>query len=536
MSRDTGKIITGEERTQPQGNIPPEPKGLRRRLRWIFILTFVAYLIPAPIGIGHFLLTKSRADSWNDEARIATVESLVEQKTMAIEYTKWGWFTGDKVLLREHFYATKPPLLSAVGAVSYAAFRGVVKATTGQLLTYRKNEDIIYPYVTLTTSVLSLALLLTYFYRALYLVNITDKARWWLFWALAIGSLYPAYSTVFNNHTVAGAGIFISFYYILRYRLGGPLKWWEALLAGLSIGFAGVTDFTGALPFLVFFFILLLIHDFRSISLPSNILKPQEGSIALGISFALAAAFLSIFLIGERGIAILFFGPLIVSILICLFLLSRRKPGSILFLIGILIPVAAHLFLNSRITGNWLPTYIQSDVYIATPPGYFGEVLRPDESGFLNWDRWIYVGTGLFGIRGIFLYTPALLIGLICATAIALKRNNPMRLDAIALVLSVVAGWGYVLLFASANFGGTSYGFRYALAATPLLIFFCHKIFTDWEKIGAPVFRNAVAWGAIVGLIAIPYPWGMFGQLPATLCSIVGNLEYIALTLMYGLS
>ena len=514
------------------GNIPPEPKGLRRKLLWIFILTFVAYLLPAPVGIGHFVLTKSRADSWNDQARIATVESLTEQDTMAIEYTKWGWFTGDKVLLREHFYSTKPPLLSAVGAVSYAVFRSAVKILSGHELTYRQNEDIIYPWVTLTTSVLALALLLTYFFRALHLVNISDKARWWLFWALAIGSLYPAYSTVFNNHTIAGAGIFISFFYVLRYRLGGPLKSWEAVWAGLAVGFAGVTDFTGALPFVVFFFLLLIIKDLQFP--PLKKLKPQHGTIIAGLPLAAAAVILSFILIGERGIAIVFFGPIIIALLMCLFLLSRKKPNSLLFFIGILIPIIAHLFLNSRITGNWLPTYIQSDVYIATPPGYFGEVLRPGESGFFNLERWKYIGTALFGIRGIFLYTPALLIGLISAVAIALKRGNPMRLEAISLILAVLAGWGYVLLFASSNFGGTSYGFRYALAATPLLIFFCHRIFTDWKTYGGPIFRNAVAWGAIVGLIAIPYPWGMFGQLPATLCSIVGNLGYIALTLIYS--
>ncbi len=514
--------------------IPPEPKNLRRRLWWIFILTFAAYLLPAPIGDGHFILTKSRADSWNDQARIATVESLAEQGTLAIEYTKWGWFTGDKVLLREHFYSTKPPLISAVGAVSYGILRSVVKLLTGHELTYRANEDIVYPFVTLTTSVLALALLITYFYRALHLVNISNSARWWLFWALAIGSLYPAYSTVLNNHTIAGAGIFIAFYYVMRYRLGGRLKWWETIWAGIAVGFAGVNDFTGALPFVIFTFLLIVIHDFRFIT--QRVLKPQEGSIAIIASLILGILTITAFLIGERGIAIILFGPLAVALLIGIFYSVRGKSNSLLFLIGILLPVAAHLFINSRITGNWLPTYIQSDVYITAPPGYFGEVLRPDESGLLNRERWSYIGAALFGVRGVFLYTPALLIGLIGAISIALERGNRIRLEAISVILAILAGWGYVLLIASSNYGGTSYGFRYALAATPILLFFCHRVFTDWKETGAAILRNAVVWGAIIGLIAIPYPWGIFGQLPRTDCSIVENLEYIILNALIYLS
>jgi len=529
ISRD----IPGE----PRCRIPAEPAGVRRACWWILILTFAVYLIPSPIGPGQFVVTKSMAASWNDQARIATVESLAERGTMAIDHSKWGWHTGDKVLLREHWYSTKPPLLSAVGAVSYMVGRYLVRLVTGHELAYVDNENLIYPYVTLTTSVLAFALLLVYFYRALHLVPLSRTARWWLFWALAIGSLYPSYSSVFNNHSVAGAGVFIGFYYVLKYRLGGRVGWWEALWAGIAVGFAGMNDITGALPFVVLFFVLIVLRDLPLAGLwPARVRQGGYASIALALAAAIAAA-ASVW-IGPRGTAVLLFAPTLVALAVAVALAAKRRPITLLFLIGVLLTLVAHLFLNSRVTGNWLPTYIQSDVYIAVPPGYFGEVLAPEEASALYWARWKYVGTALFGVRGVFLYTPALLIGLAAAFAAAFNRSHPLRLEAASLVLAVLAGWGWVLFFASPNFGGTSFGYRYALAASPLLIFFCYMVFDDRKerRVISIVFRNAVAWGTVVGLIAIPYPWGIFGQLPPTQCSIVESLGYMALNALASIT
>jgi hypothetical protein len=474
------------------------------------------------------------AESWNDQARIAMVESLTERGTLAIEHSKWGWFTGDKVMLREHFYATKPPTLSAAGAVSYWVLRELVLLTTGHELSYLHNEDLIYPWVTLTTSVLAFALLLVYFYRALHLVELSPTARWWLFWSLAIGSLYAAYSTVFNNHTVAGAGVFIAFYYVLHYRLGGPVRWWEAGIAGFAVSLAGVNDLTGALPFVALFFVLLVIHDAPDVGLwPQGARQRGTAAALLAVSLMLAAGLM--FSLGPKALALLLFGPLFVAFVAAVVLAVRHRHAGLFYLIGVLVPVLAHLFLNSRITGNWLPTYIQSDVYITTPPGYFGEVLSPEEAGLLFWARWKYIGTALWGIRGVFVYTPAILIGLIYAGWTMLSKGDRLKGEAIAVVLSVLAGWGWVLGSASPNFGGTSFGFRYALPATPLLLFFCYRAFlpttSGWIR---TVFCNAVMWGFFVGLIALPYPWGIFGPLPATQCSIVENLEYIALNALFS--
>jgi len=512
---------------QKSGNmIPPEPPRLRRTLWWIFFIAIVIYLIPAPFGRGHFLLTKSGADSWNDQARIATVESLAERGTLAIDYSKWGWFTGDKVLLREHFYSTKPPSLSALGAVNYMVLRSAVKTVTGAELTYKNNEDLIYPWVTFTTSVLAFALLLVYFFRALHLVPLSKSMRWLIFWSLAIGSLYPAYSTVFNNHTVAGALTFVAFFYVLRYRLGGAVKWWEAIWAGLAVGFAGVNDLTGSLPFAALFFVLIASHEITSS--PQSV-KPSAQSGWISITLLASAGIAgTIYLIGKGTIAALLLAPSALAVIAALYTASKRRYFSLLYITGIAIPILAHLFLNSRITGNWMPTYIQSDVYIAVPAGFFGEVLRPEQATIFNPARWRYIAVALFGSRGVFLYTPAILVGLIAAISAAFKKGSELRMEALMLILGVLVGWGYVLMFASANYGGTSFGYRYAIAATPMLIFFGYRFLREQgPKYWKVIYRNLVLWGAIVGLIAIPFPWGMAGFLPRTECSIVESLQYI---------
>jgi hypothetical protein len=135
----------------------------------------------------------------------------------------------------------------------------------------------------------------------------------------------------------------------------------------------------------------------------------------------------------------------------------------------------------------------------------------------------------------VFIYTPVLLIGLVAAVVAAFRRSDSLRWEAVAVVLTVLVGWGWVLLFGSPNFGGTSYGFRYSIPAAPLLIFFCYMIFRNGTApILQTVFRNAVVWGMLIALIAIPGPWGMFSQaLPKTDNSVVENLENIVAGLLF---
>src|SRR4029079_3545931 len=61
--------------------------------------------------------------SANDSSRWATVWSLAERGTYQIDeiIRRPGWDTIDKVRYQEHFYSSKPPLLSTIVAGLYWA-------------------------------------------------------------------------------------------------------------------------------------------------------------------------------------------------------------------------------------------------------------------------------------------------------------------------------------------------------------------------------------------------------------------------------
>src|SRR5262245_65463957 len=58
------------------------------------------------------------AGSWNDGSRLAAVESLVERGTPVIDGSVFI-DTGDRLLIRGHFYSDKPPVISALMAAAY---------------------------------------------------------------------------------------------------------------------------------------------------------------------------------------------------------------------------------------------------------------------------------------------------------------------------------------------------------------------------------------------------------------------------------
>src|SRR5512135_1075584 len=91
----------------------------RRRLGIVLFLAFMLWWA---------LLTKVHTHSWQEESRMATVQTLVEQGTFIIDHTEFNR-TGDKVFINEHFYSDKTPLLSVAAAGAYAVLHHVFGLT-----------------------------------------------------------------------------------------------------------------------------------------------------------------------------------------------------------------------------------------------------------------------------------------------------------------------------------------------------------------------------------------------------------------------
>lgn len=207
--------------------------------------SLIGAVIAIAFLVAFFAQTKSAPQSWNDIARIATMESLVERGTWAIDHSPWVDQTKDKVFINGNFYSDKMPLLSLMGAGVYAVARQGLGAS-------------------LAPGCRSCA----YFWLTFVLVGIPAALMLWLFfdfarqagaplWSAAIGTfvmglgtmIFP-YALVFNHHVPAAAALFAG-YYILTTNQADHRRWifLAGLLATLAISFDALSWITATALF-----------------------------------------------------------------------------------------------------------------------------------------------------------------------------------------------------------------------------------------------------------------------------------------------
>ena len=189
--------------------------------------------------------------SWNDESRIATIEALVENPDniprFAIDYTTYGWWTGDKIFDGKHFYSTKPPVLSVLGAGIYYILHNWFN------MDYSKpaHEGWIYFTLTLFLMVVPTSITIALFYDLMRRLGIMKIHAVLLTATVAVGSLMLPYTTVFNNHVFAGSCIFIAFYFLFKAIEHRGSRGWNLFFSGVFAGLSLTVDIAGAGPFAV---------------------------------------------------------------------------------------------------------------------------------------------------------------------------------------------------------------------------------------------------------------------------------------------
>ncbi len=193
-------------------------------------------------------LTKTKPESWNDIARIASIESLVERGTWAIDDSPWVDETKDKVLLDGHFYSDKMPLLTFMGAGVYAVLHGWGASLAPDCS--QAASFCAYRWLTIVLVGIPVALLAWVF------INWARRvAPLWVAvvgtLALALGSMVFPFALVFNHHAPAAASIFASFFLLTTRPTARGWLVLVGLLAALAISFDALSGIIAASVFAI---------------------------------------------------------------------------------------------------------------------------------------------------------------------------------------------------------------------------------------------------------------------------------------------
>ncbi len=351
-------------------------------------------------------LTKVDTHSWQEESRMATVQTLVEQDTFIIDHTEFNR-TGDKVFVNGHFYSDKTPLLSVAAAGLYSVLHKVFGLTLDPAICV-PDQDVAacraftptgarftaFYWLTLILIGGSSSLLIALFWKSLIEHGASGTLATAFAIALGLASPIGPYSLVFAGHVPAALCLCAGFWLLMRRRF---------LLAGLFISLSANIDLTLALFVIVFGAWVLIAHRWKIIS----------------------------------------------------------------FVIGTMIPLALSAAVNYWGTGSLAPLYLDPKAYDFV--GTVLNPTVGGTNGFYSLEFGLnYTYNILIGQRGLFAFTPMLIYGIIGAALVIRDRNDGRRGVTIAALIGCVLFAAY-LIARTDNYGGEAWGTRWFVPLIPLL-------------------------------------------------------------------
>jgi len=184
--------------------------------------------------------TKHKPESWNDIARVAAIESLVERGDWALDDSLWVNQTQDKILLNGRFYSDKMPVLTMLGAGVYAVLHHVFGMSLAP-----NCVSCAYAWLVRLLVALPAAGMLWLFFDFVWRKTVAPVA---LFATVALGistMLFP-YALVLNHHAPAATALFASFYLLTRHVPSRHELVLAGFLAALALAFDVLAGFVGA--------------------------------------------------------------------------------------------------------------------------------------------------------------------------------------------------------------------------------------------------------------------------------------------------
>jgi hypothetical protein len=155
------------------------------------------------------LLTKSHVSSWNDASRFATMDSLANRGTFAIEGSGFSHDTSDKYRYGGHVYSDKPPALELLGSGAAVVLQaaGITIADRRALWLYLITLFVIGAWFSLGCG-----------YAFAFARTLGYTVRLSAFSAMLAGvaTLNLPYATVFSNHVPCGTAVLAGLYHLFR--------------------------------------------------------------------------------------------------------------------------------------------------------------------------------------------------------------------------------------------------------------------------------------------------------------------------------
>ncbi len=236
---------------------------------------------------------------WVENSQFDLTRSIVEEGRFEID--SYANNTGDRAVYGEHYYSNKVPGVSFLSVPIYVGWKLIYNSIilNSFMENSRINNYIINTFsgvpivtyinpgffvltsmilVTIFTSSLFSALTVVLIYKISRYFTRNEKHRLLITIIYGLGTLAFPYATVFYTHATGTFFAFLAFYLLFKIKKEKIEDNKYLFLAGLSIGFAVVSDYSVTLIFLG---LLLLTNSFRRYKLFLFILGSLVGIIPL---------------------------------------------------------------------------------------------------------------------------------------------------------------------------------------------------------------------------------------------------------------
>ena len=377
-------------------------------------------------------------------SRYLTIESIVERGTLSLDDAPYRAPSGtpDLVKFRGSFYSDKPPVLSALGAVVYAPLH-----RAGWSLFDLRSPEAFMRSLSTVNRVLVGLLVAVPCGLALY--------------ALRRLLQYVAIGRTLSDLLVVGFGC-------------------SSLLLSYGVTFNNHSVAAG-----------LLTASFALVAMPAGGRGPWRSALA-GVLAALSAT-IDLPAGGCLWAALLAWS-------------ARQSRGrAIAFALGSIAPAAAHLVLQSRVTGSPMPVEMYPEAF-----DFEGSYWASDRGTFRD-DRgrgWFFLEL-LVGPQGWLTVTPVLLLAVPGFFFAIRRRDDFVRTGAFVVAGTVAVLLGYYSLgVRRTDFAGQSFGVRHLLPITPMAFFYAASSM-EWLRRGAwrLVVLALMAVGAVYAWAGMADPW-----------------------------